>query len=286
MMAIVTNIDADHMETYHHDFEKLRRTFIEFLHHLPFYGVAVVCSDDPEINIILSRIQRPTLTYGFNDEANYKAKDWVQSGLQSQFRVIRPAPHKELTIQLKSPGKHNVLNALAAIAIATELKISDEAIISGLAKFAGVGRRFQLVGERSFLNGKARIVDDYGHHPREIKATIEAFRAVWPDKRLIHVFQPHRYSRTQALFTDFVDVLQLADELLLFDIYSAGEPVIEGVTSLALMQALQKKSQKVALVTEKSLVENLERIIRDGDIILMQGAGNIGQLAANLIVPN
>lgn len=284
-MAVVTNIDADHMNTYGHDFDKLRNTFIEFLHHLPFYGLAVLCIEDPEIRRIIPAIQRPMATYGFCEEAHYRALHWTQTALLSQFTVERPAPYPPLKIQLKLPGRHNVLNALAVIAIATELGIRDEAIVQGLFKFQGVDRRFQILGERSFKNGRALIVDDYGHHPQEIKVTLEALRLVWPDKRLIHVFQPHRYTRTQALFNEFVDVLSLADELLLFDIYSAGEKSIPGVSSEALVKKINEKSSKATLITDKNFEEYLEQVVRDGDIILMQGAGNIGQLATTLSQP-
>lgn len=285
MMAVVTNIDADHMGTYGDDFDKLCNTFIEFLHHLPFYGPAVMCIDDKEIRRILPQIQRPTLTYGFSEDAHYRAIDWNQNGLLSAFRVQRPAPYSDLMIQFKWPGRHNVLNALAAIAIATELGIDDVSIVNGLLKFQGVGRRFQILGERHFSQGTSLIVDDYGHHPREIRATIDAFRSVWPDKRLVHVFQPHRYSRTQSLFSDFVEVLSLADELLLLDIYPAGETAIPGVTSESLVKEINRHSQKATLVTEQNIEQHLERLIKDGDVILMQGAGNIGQLAVNLMQP-
>ena len=283
MMAVVTNIDADHMSTYGNDFDKLRSTFIEFLHHLPFYGLAVLCVDDEEVRRILPSIQRPTLTYGFSEGAHYRAVDWNQNGLLSEFTVHRPAPFSSLRIQFKWPGRHNVLNALAAIAIATELGVGDEAIVQGLLKFQGVGRRFQILGERQFMHGSALVVDDYGHHPREIKATIDAFRSVWPEKRLVHVFQPHRYSRTQSLFSEFVDVLSLADELLLLDIYSAGEAVIPGISSEALVNQINKHSPKATLINEKTLEQRLDTIVTDGDVILMQGAGSIGQLAINLV---
>lgn len=282
-MAVVTNIDADHMSTYGGSFDKLRATFVEFLHHLPFYGLAVVCIDDPEVRHILLKIQRPTLTYGFAKDANYRAVNWTQQGLMSSFTVIRPAPHPELTIQFKWPGRHNVLNALASIVIATELEVSDEAIQQGLFEFQGVGRRFQMLGERSFDAGNALIVDDYGHHPQEIRATIDAFRAVWPNKRLVHVFQPHRYTRTQELFSQFVDVLGLADELLLFDIYSAGEPEIVGISSEILANAIDTRGTAVTLVNEKTLAEHLNKLVREGDVILMQGAGSISQLANQLM---
>lgn len=283
MMAIVTNIDADHMSTYGDDFDKLRSTFLEFLHHLPFYGLAVVCLEDKEIQHILPAIQRPTLTYGFTEAAHYRAVNLRQDGLLSQFEVQRPAPHQPLQIKFNWPGRHNVLNALAAIVIATELGVNDEAIKNGLLKFQGVGRRFQLLGERVFAEGRAMIVDDYGHHPQEIRSTIEAFRSVWPDKRLIHIFQPHRYSRTQSLFPQFVEALSLADELILFDIYAAGETAIPGVSSAHLAQEISKKFPHVTLVTEHNLEEKLNQLIKNEDVVLMQGAGSIGQIALNLV---
>ncbi|RUR19953.1 UDP-N-acetylmuramate--L-alanine ligase [Legionella sp. km535] len=283
MMAVVTNIDADHMDTYQDDFDKLRTTFLEFLHHLPFYGLAVVCIEDDEIQKILPAIQRPTLTYGFKEEAHYRAVNWTQNEMLSQFTVIRPAPHSQLAIEFRYPGRHNVLNALAAIAIATELGVDDESIIRGLKKFQGVGRRFQMLGERQFEHGSAIVVDDYGHHPQEILSTIDAFRRVWPDRRLVHVFQPHRYSRTQSLYNQFIDVLSLSDELFLFDIYAAGEKAIPGVTSEGLAQGIRGKDRRVTLVNEQSLKEKLDELVKDGDVILMQGAGNIGQMAVNLM---
>lgn len=285
MMAVVTNIDADHMSTYDNNFDKLRETFVEFLHHLPFYGLAVVCMDDETIRSILPEIQRPTLTYGFHEDAHYRAENWQQNGLLSEFTVRRPAPLAPLAIQFKWPGRHNVLNAIASIAIATELGVDDASIARALLNFQGVGRRFQMLGERQFTHGSALIVDDYGHHPQEIKATLEAFRAVWPDKRLVHVFQPHRYSRTQSLFAEFVNVLSMADELLLLDIYSAGETAIPGVTSESLAKEINKHKPIVTLVTEQSLEQYLNKLVVDGDVILMQGAGSIGQLAVNLLQP-
>lgn len=282
-MAVVTNIDADHMETYEGDFDKLRTTFLEFLHHLPFYGLAVVCLEDEQIRHILPAIQRPTLTYGFSDEAHYRATHWTQNGMLSQFTVTRPKPHKPLTIQFQYPGRHNVLNALAAIAIATEVGVDDHSIMSGLAKFQGVGRRFQMLGEKEFEHGSALIVDDYGHHPQEILSTIDAFRKVWPDKRLIHVFQPHRYSRTQSLRSDFVAALSMSDELFLLDIYSAGEMAIPGISSESLAQEIRTNDKRVTMVNELSLKGTLDEFIKDGDVILMQGAGSIGQIAVNLM---
>lgn len=283
MMAVVTNIDSDHMDTYEGNFDKLRNTFVEFLRHLPFYGLAIVCIEDAEVRRILPAIQRPTRTYGFVEEAHYRAVNWTQRGLNSQFCVERPKPHLPLAIDFRWPGRHNVLNALAAIAVATELGVKDEAIQNGLLYFQGVGRRFQILGERKFEQGSAIIVDDYGHHPREINATVEGCRHVWPDKRLIHVFQPHRFSRTSALFEQFVESLSAADEVLLMDIYSAGEEPIPGISSQALVEQISRDFPGARLVTEESLAQTLNEIIREGDIILMQGAGNIGQMAIDLI---
>ncbi|MFI4962691.1 MAG: UDP-N-acetylmuramate--L-alanine ligase, partial [Legionellales bacterium] len=285
MMAVVTNIDADHMETYDGDFNKLKTTFVEFLHHLPFYGLAVVCIDDEEVCQILPAIQRPTQTYGFKEEAHYRAINWTQKGLLSEFTVVRPAPHAPLTIQFQYPGRHNVLNALAAIAIATELAIDDASIVLGLKKFQGVGRRFQVLGERHFESGTAIVVDDYGHHPREVLSTLDAFRRVWPDNRLVHVFQPHRFSRTKDLFDQFVSVLSQSDALFLFDIYPAGEQSIPGITSEALAQAIRAQGKTVTLVNEQLLRSKLDEFIKDGDVVLMQGAGSIGQIALNLMNP-
>lgn len=283
MTAVVTNIDADHMETYDGSLDKLKSTFIEFLHHLPFYGLAVVCLEDQEVRNILPLIQRPTITYGFSADAHYRAVDWKQNGLSSEFTVIRPAPHSALSIQFQWPGRHNVLNALAAIAIATDLGVDDSSIVNGLAKFQGVGRRFQLLGQRQFIHGRALVVDDYGHHPQEIVSTIDAFRHVWPDKRLVHVFQPHRYSRTKALYTQLISALSLADEVLLMDIYPAGEQAITGVSSELLADEVRLKQPRITLVNEKNLESTLDGLINEGDVILMQGAGNIGQIALNLM---
>lgn len=283
MIAVVTNIDADHMETYGDNFDTLRKTFLEFLHHLPFYGLAVLCQDDTEVRHILPQVQRPIVTYGFSEGAHYRAVDWQQKGILSEFTVQRPAPHKPLLIQMKWPGRHNVQNALASIAIATELGVDDAAIVRSLIQFQGVGRRFQILGEHAFTQGAALVVDDYGHHPREIQSTIEAFRLVWPDKRLIHVFQPHRFTRTQSLFAEFIEALSLADELLLLDIYSAGESNIPGITSEVLADEIRKQFANVHLVSDKTVAVRLNEIVKDGDVILMQGAGSITQIANHLV---
>lgn len=283
MIAVVTNIDADHMCTYGDSFDTLRDTFVEFLHHLPFYGLAVLCVDDPEVRRILPEIQRPISTYGFQEDAHFRAVDWVQKGIVSEFTVQRPAPHVPLLIQLNWPGRHNVLNALASIAVATELGVDDYAIVRGLHHFQGVGRRFQMLGQHDFSHGKALIVDDYGHHPREIQSTIEAVRLVWPDKRLVHVFQPHRYTRTQSLYADFVKALSLADELVLLDIYSAGEATIPGITSECLAETIRENFAHVKVISDIQLESYLNGIVAEGDVILMQGAGSISQMANSLV---
>lgn len=283
MMAVVTNIDADHMSTYNNDFDKLRQTFVEFLHHLPFYGIAAMCIDDEEVRGVLSRLERPFVTYGFHADAQYRASDWQQVGLQSSFTVSRPKGRPHLQIQLSWPGRHNVQNALAAIAIASELDVPDEAIVVGLAQFQGVGRRFQIIGERRFEQGNAVIVDDYGHHPREIVTTMDACRRAWPDKKLIHVFQPHRFSRTRELFGDFVDALSSADELILLDIYSAGEEPIPGINSDSLKEALEHRAVRVQRVNDKDLACSLDKTVQDNSIVLMQGAGSVSQMAHQLI---
>lgn len=285
-VGVMTNIDLDHMETYDNNLDKLCNTFVEFLHHLPFYGLAVLCLDDANVHRLLPSIQRPIVTYGLNDQAHYYATNWSQIGMLSQFTVHRPNNLQNLEIKLKCPGRHNVLNALASIAIATELGVADQAILDGLEKFAGVGRRFQILGQRSFQKGVATIVDDYGHHPQEVLSTINALRQVWPDKRLIHVFQPHRFSRTKLLFSQFVDVLILANELLLLDIYAAGEMAIAGINSASLLYEIQLKQPAACLTDANNLIDMLNQRVNDDCIILMQGAGNIGQLAQNLMVNN
>lgn len=283
-LAVVTNIDADHMETYQHDFSQLRSTFVEFLHRLPFYGLAVLCIDDPIVSEILPQIPRPCLTYGFTDEADFIASDIVYKGTQTQFKVTR-RKGSPLNIILNLPGRHNVLNALAAIAVATQLKISDQDIQAALANFGGVGRRFQIYGDFAIKSGGfVTLLDDYGHHPREIKVTLEAARQCWPGRRLVMVYQPHRYSRTKDLFKDFCEVLSEVDALLLFDVYSAGEAYIAGADGRALIDGIRSKGKVEPIFIEKreSLPSTLKAQLCDGDILLMQGAGDIGAMSARL----
>lgn len=285
MISVVTNIDQDHMGTYGNDFGKLKSTFIEFLHRLPFYGLAVLCIDDPVVREILPQLSRPVLTYGLSDEADFNTKTYKRHGMQTQFVVNRPKGQPALPITLNLPGRHNVLNALAAVAIASELNVQDRAIQDALENFAGIGRRFQVYGEYT-LDNKARVtlVDDYGHHPREIAATLQAARESWPDQRLVMVYQPHRYTRTRDLLSDFGQVLSSPDHLFLLDIYSAGEAPIPGADSAALVKEIKKhgKVEPHFVAQHDALPELFSKHLRDGDILLMQGAGNIGAIAARL----
>jgi UDP-N-acetylmuramate--alanine ligase len=285
MISIVTNIDQDHMSTYDNDFEKLKTTFIEFLHHLPFYGLAVLCIDDPIVREVLPQISRPILTYGLAPDADFYTEHYTQSGMQTKFVVKRPKGHPPLPVTLNCPGRHNVLNALAAIAVATELKVQDSAITNALLHFAGIGRRFQVYGDYPLpQGGKITLVDDYGHHPREIAATVQAARESWPERRLVMVYQPHRYTRTRDLFTDFCQVLSTVDKLFLLDVYSAGEKTILGADGVSLGDAItrQGKLHPIFVECHDALPALLAHELQDGDVLLMQGAGNIGGLAARL----
>lgn len=285
MMAVVTNIDADHMATYGGDFDNLRQAFLEFLHHLPFYGLAVICIDDPVVRDLLPDISKPVLTYGFDsDDADIRGISLEQKGSHTHFRVIRKGHEGELSITLNMPGAHNALNALAAIAVATELEVSDEAIQNALASFEGIGRRFQVYGELETTVGSVLLVDDYGHHPREVSATISAARKAWPDRRLVLAFQPHRYSRTRDLFEDFVKELSEVDVLLLIEVYPAGEKPQGGDDGRALCRAIRTRGQLDPVFVEDigELAPTLEGVLRNGDVLLTLGAGSIGAAAAEL----
>jgi len=285
MISVVTNIDKDHLETYQDDFSVLRSTYLQFLHRLPFYGLAVVCLDDPEIQSLLSDIARPLITYGFSTDADVRAIHFTQKKGQSQFEVLRKNK-PSLNITLNLPGRHNVLNALAAIAVASEEGISDEAIQRGLLNFQGVGRRFQVLGELQHKNKSILMIDDYGHHPREIQVVLEAIRAGWSDKRLVMVYQPHRYTRTKALFEDFVSILSSVDVLVLLEVYSAGESKIPGADSRTLSFSIRSRGQiDPIFVSDKTELSSvLSNLLLDGDMLLMQGAGDIGGLAADIAI--
>lgn len=283
MVSVVTNIDADHMETYGGDFKKLQKTYVQFLHNLPFYGVAVVCVDDKPVCDILPDIGRPTLTYGLSEQADFRIVDITQDKMQSTFTVLRPE-HAPITATINLPGLHNVQNATAAIAVATDEGIGDDVIIRALEKFQGVGRRFQVYGEYPVGNGQAMLVDDYGHHPREVESVVSAVRKGWPDRRLVMVYQPHRYTRTRDLYEDFVQVLSKVDVLLLLDVYSAGETFITGADSRALARSIRQRGQvdPVFVETIDAVPAVLAPLLRAGDIVVTQGAGNVGSLAGVL----
>lgn len=283
IIAIVTNIDADHMSTYDGDFNKLKETFITFLHHLPFYGLAILCIDDPIVREIVPQVSCPILTYGFAEDAMIRATQVTQQGMLNYFTVTRPNL-PDLLIQLNLPGQHNVLNALAAIAVATELHITDATIMRALLQFAGVGRRMQVYGDFAHRTGTIKLIDDYGHHPREISATLQALRAAYPERRVVMVYQPHRYTRTRDLFDDFVAILSTVDALLLLDVYAAGEAIIPGADGLTLAQAIRQRGQvdPIFIADNKQLFETLSGILQADDVVLMQGAGNIGALAAEV----
>jgi UDP-N-acetylmuramate--alanine ligase len=288
VVAVVTNIDADHMDTYQHDFPRLQQAFIQFLHNMPFYGSAVLCAEDAHVREIMPFVSRPIVTYGLREDAMIRATD-LQLGAQSRFRVLRGTPggeHAPLDISLNLPGRHNVLNALAAIAVATELKVPGEAIQRALAGFRGVGRRFQQYGDVK-LNGAAgtfALVDDYGHHPVEIAATIDAARVAFPGRRLVLAFQPHRYTRTRDLFEDFVRVLARADVLLLAEVYGAGEAPIAAADGQSLAGAIRSAAKSAPIFVDDvaGMAEAIRRTARAGDVVLTMGAGSIGGVAAHL----
>ncbi|WP_194761589.1 UDP-N-acetylmuramate--L-alanine ligase [Pantoea ananatis] len=288
MVAVVTNIEADHMDTYQGDFENLKQTFINFLHNLPFYGRAVMCVDDAVIRDLLPRVGRQITTYGFSDDADFRIETFEQRGAQVHFSLIRQdkAP---LQITLNAPGRHNALNAAAAVAVASEEGIEDSAILAALESFQGTGRRFDQLGEfpTEPVNGQpgtAMLVDDYGHHPTEVDATIKAARAGWPDKKLAMVFQPHRYTRTRDLFDDFANVLSQVDVLLMLDVYAAGETPIPGADSRALCRAIRHRGKvdPILVPEHDALVEMLAPLLSGNDLILVQGAGNVGKVARKL----
>ena len=283
MLAVVTNVDADHMSTYDGDFAQLRQAFIDFLHHLPFYGLAVVCIDDPVVRGMLAEISRPVLTYGFSPEADYRADALAPAGATTGFTLHAPgAAPRQAMVSLA--GRHNVLNALAAVAVAEELGVSGEAILRGLAGFQGIGRRFQSYGEIATPAGRVLMIDDYGHHPREIQAVLQALRDGWPGRRIVLVFQPHRYTRTRDLFEDFGKALSAADEVLLFEVYPAGEAPLPGADSRSLCRAVRARGrvEPVFVGDPAETAQLLRGVLRDGDILVTMGAGDIGALAGRL----
>jgi UDP-N-acetylmuramate--alanine ligase len=291
MIAVVTNIDADHMETYGHEFARLRQAFVEFTHRLPFYGAAVLCVDDPHVREIMPFVTKPVITYGLSPEAQFRAVDLQPDGKRMRFRVqrVNGVEREPLDVVLNLPGVHNVQNALAAIAVADELGVSDEAIVAALERFDGVGRRFQHYGDALPVpaaqgGGTFTMVDDYGHHPAEMAATVAAARGAYPGRRLVLAFQPHRFTRTRDLFEDFVKVLSSVDGLLLAEVYAAGEAPIVAADGRALARAV-----RIAGKVEPMFVEDIAAMpqavlstVRDGDVVIAMGAGSIGGVAGQV----
>ena len=288
VLSVVTNIDADHMETYGHSFDKLKQAFVEFLHQLPFYGMAVLCVDDANVRDIMPRLTKPVTTYGVSPEAQIRAMDVLHSAGQMKFRVQRCAngrPAANLSITLNLPGEHNVLNALAAIAVGMEVGVPDDKIVKALAEFKGVGRRFQRHGEIALPGGgRCTLIDDYGHHPAEMAATLAAARGAFPGRRLMLVFQPHRYTRTRDCFEDFVRVLSTVDALVLTEVYPAGEAPIVAADARALARAV-RVSGKVEPIFVETVAEAPPAVLNaahDDDVIVVMGAGSIGGVPALL----
>ena len=284
MIAIVTNVDADHLGTHGGDFGKLKLSFVEFLHNLPFYGLAVVCNDDANVRALIPSIARPCLTYGLDESADVRAVEVERLAGQSKFTVLRSGGAPPLPITLNRPGRHNVLNALAVIAVATELEIDDAAIQRALAGFQGIERRLQWIADVDTGAGMVSIVDDYGHHPTEIAATVEAVRQGWPGRRVVLVFQPHRYTRTRDLLDEFAQVLADSDALVVAEVYAAGEDPIPGADGKALCRAIRTRGrvEPVLLKSLDELPDALAGIVRDADVVLTMGAGHIGAVSNQL----
>lgn len=286
VIAVVTNIDEDHMATYEGDFNKLKVAFIEFLHHLPFYGMAVMCMDDAVVKQILDQVTRPVLTYGSDESADFQLINLQQSQGISHFKVVDKTNDEQFDITLNMPGEHNALNAIAAIAIARNLGVSIDACQRALNNFAGIGRRFNIMGELTVNTAKVLLIDDYAHHPTELAATIAATRASWSDRRLVLVFQPHRYSRTRDLFDDFAQVLSTVDVLVILKVYPAGETLIAGADSKSLCRAIRLRGQvePIFAESEQALHNILLGLLNDNDLLLTLGAGDIGSMARQLTV--
>ena len=284
IIALITNIDRDHLESYDNSFENLKKAFLEFLQHLPFYGAAILCVDDPEVASLIPQVNRAVVTFGLSENADIRATDVRQEGRNMTFRVHLPQSSEAINASINLPGLHNVRNALGACAIAWEMGLDVSAIVACLREFKGVGRRFAEVGELPFSGGVVQAIEDYGHHPSEIEATITAAREGWPEKRIIAVFQPHRYTRTFRLFDEFSRVLSTADVVVLTDIYSAGETSIEGVDSAALCNSIRARGEvdPILIPDVSQLTVSLPALLKDGDLVLLMGAGNIGQVAQDL----
>ena len=285
VIAAVTNIDADHLENYHGDFAEVKKAFADFLHRLPFYGLAVLCVDDPEVAVLAKSTTRRVLTYGIDTvDADVRAANVSQHGFEMHFDLMLPGRAEALPVKLNLPGRHNVLNALAASAIGWQLGVEAEALARALENFEGVGRRFHRRGEMALDQGSVLLVDDYGHHPREIAAVFAAARGGWPERRLVVGFQPHRYSRTRDLLDDFANVLAEADVLVLTDVYPAGEAPIAGADGRALARAVRARGKVDPVLVEhpRDLKDTLPALLRDGDLLLLLGAGDIGAAAVEM----
>lgn len=290
VLSVVTNIDHDHMDTYGHDFNKLKDAFVEFLSRLPFYGVAVLCVDDENVRSIIPRVTRRVIGYGLTEAAEVRAVDIRSEGTRTAYTILRPG-HAPLPVVLNLPGLHNVTNSLAAVAVATLVGVDDKAIVKGLSEFTGVGRRFAQYGQLPIRNaegqatGSFTLVDDYGHHPHEIEATIAAVHTAWPEKRLLVVFQPHRYTRTRDCFEDFVNLLCQADAVVLADVYPAGEAPLVGADGRALAHAVRLRGQNNLIFCPhiEDVPAAVHKMVRDGDVVLTIGAGSVGRVPAMLV---
>ena len=300
MISIVTNIDADHMDTYDGDFEKLKQTFVEFLHHLPFYGTAVLCIDDENVAAIIPEVTRPFKTYGFSEAADYRATNVEHDGIVCRFSVSSPEKEDWLQINMNMSGDHNIQNAMAAIVVAHQLGVDDQSILDALVSFSGIARRFQVYGNLTFTSkgdatgeGKDKapdndrsvlLIDDYGHHPTEIKSMLKTIRDSWPNNRMVVVFQPHRYTRTRDLFEDFANVLIEPDVLILTEVYPAGEERIQEADGRSLTRAvrIRGKNDPIFVDSLEEVPVILENLIEDGDILLTLGAGDVGAMPAKL----
>ena len=283
-IALITNIDRDHLESYEDSFENLKKAFLEFLQHLPFYGAAMLCIDDPEVEALVPQVSRAVVTFGLSESADIRATDVSQDGRNMSFKVHLPQPSEPVDVTINLPGLHNVRNALGAIAIAWEIGLDVGAVVGCLREFKGIGRRFADIGKLSIGNGHIRAIEDYGHHPSELEVTITAAREGWPESRIVAVFQPHRYTRTTALFDDFSRVLSTADVVVLTDIYSAGETSIEGTDSAALCNSIRARGKvdPVLIPDVTELPTALPAILKDGDLVLVLGAGSIEKIARQL----
>lgn len=284
MIAVVTNIDNDHLETYDDNLVKLKEIFIEFIHRLPFYGLAVLCIDDKNLRDILPNISRPFITYGFSEDADVKIYDFNQVNLTTSF-TVKYLNEPEVKLELNMGGRHNVLNAVAAFIVARETGVENSDVALGFKGFEGIARRQQFIGDYNINNKSVKIYDDYGHHPREVAAIIDTMRNAYPKSRIIMIYQPHRYTRTKALFEDFSNTLADVDVLLLLDVYAANEEPIPGADSRALCSSIRQRNkvEPIHIDDNKKILENIENLAQDGDIIIMQGAGDVSKIARQVI---